>query len=99
MEKWVKDLVESELPNKLVIGHYYIINEKPAKLVGGTYWGTYGISNFWYWKYIDTGRLSRNKVSGYGGSWKQITKEEAYEISKKNRKTTARVSEKIKKSR
>ncbi len=90
MEQWAKDLTESILPNNLVIGKYYIINNKPAKLIKGQYWGTYGLSNCWSWKYIITGRLSRKEVSGYGGSWEEISKEKAYRLSNaktKNRKT------------
>lgn len=33
----------------------------------GQYWGTYGISNFWYWTDEKGG-----KHNGYGGCWPEV---------------------------
>ena len=47
-----------------------ITNQKTGKLVkitGGSYWGTYGVSNFWKWREVmDNGLLSDVEQSGYG---------------------------------
>jgi hypothetical protein len=41
--------------------NYYV------EIVGGKYWGTYGISNFWYWKKVmSDGTLSKKTYNGYG---------------------------------
>jgi hypothetical protein len=38
-----------------------------VKITGGQYWGTYGISNFWYWKRVKkNGRLAAKEEHGYG---------------------------------
>lgn len=40
-----------------------------VKIISGKYWGTYGISNFWYWKKVlPDGSLSETTYHGYG--WK-----------------------------
>lgn len=39
-----------------------------VELVGGQFWGTYGISNFWYWRKIGKrGKPIGKLYSGYGG--------------------------------
>ena len=38
-----------------------------VEIVDGQYWGTYGISNFWYWKKVmPDGTLSKRTYHGYG---------------------------------
>jgi len=38
-----------------------------VKIVDGQWWGSHGLSNFWYWRRIKKdGSLSRRKESGYG---------------------------------
>jgi len=39
-----------------------------VKITGGAFWGTYGLSNHFYWREVidDSGRLSDWEESGYG---------------------------------
>jgi hypothetical protein len=38
-----------------------------VKIVDGQYWGTYGVSNHWYWKKVlKNGKLSKKVYNGYG---------------------------------
>jgi hypothetical protein len=38
-----------------------------VKITDGQYWGTYGVSNFWYWKKVmPDGTLSKKTYHGYG---------------------------------
>ena len=78
----------------LEVGNYYLLipiknsNEtlKVVKIISGRYWGTYGISNCWSWKYLINGKLHKNKYSGYDngteGDFKPISRKKAVEISK-----------------
>lgn len=65
---WVQKLVEDVAgPCKMEIGK---IVKHPdgykVKIIDGQYWGTYGISNFWYYKRIlKNGKLGREQC-GYG---------------------------------
>lgn len=38
-----------------------------VEIVDGQYWGTHGLSNFWYWKKVKPdGSLGKYKYHGYG---------------------------------
>lgn len=69
IEQWVKDLTEECISGEpLSIG---ITTKHPdgrkVKIVDGQYWGTYGLSNFWYWQEIlEDGSLSETTEHGYG---------------------------------
>ena len=42
-----------------------------VEIIGGKYWGVYGISNFWYWKKVlPDGGLSKQTYNGYG--WRDV---------------------------
>jgi hypothetical protein len=65
VEQWVKDLVEEEFgENKIIIGGraIHIKTNKEVKIISGRYWGDHGISNFWYWREVE----SNKEGCGYG---------------------------------
>jgi len=69
VEQWVKDIVEQSYgKSSMEIGK--IITHPDGykvKIVDGQYWGTYGLSNFWYWhKVKKDGSLTKKKYHGYG---------------------------------
>jgi hypothetical protein len=37
------------------------------EITSGQYWGTHGLSNFWYWTVVETGE----EKNGYGGEWER----------------------------
>ena len=42
-----------------------------VEITAGQYWGTHGISNFWYWtNVLNDGRLGKRNYHGYGWSIK-----------------------------
>jgi hypothetical protein len=44
------------------------------EIVDGQFWGTYGLSNFWYWRDVrPDGSLSPKRKHGYGGKWPEVT--------------------------
>ena len=53
IKKWVRDMVEQVLPQRAKVGDVIEINGRKAKITSGQYWGTYGLSNHWHWKYLD----------------------------------------------
>ena len=60
-------------PPAYKVGSVVIIDGKKAKITGGQWWGTYGLSNHWSWKfYTKKGNLSRIQHSGYGEDWKVV---------------------------
>ncbi len=62
-----RDLTEKYFPCHMEIGK--IIKHPKGykvKVVGGQYWGTHGLSNFWYWRRVKkNGKLGKKKC-GYG---------------------------------
>ena len=63
---WVVDILEKADPfTPLEIGKIYKHPEsgRPLKVVGGSYWGTHGISNHFDWIYLD------DETKGYGYGW------------------------------
>ena len=68
--EWVRDLTEEVLgapPFKVgdVVEHP---DGRTVKITKGQYWGTYGLSNFWYWREVrEDGSLGLEE-HGYGWS-------------------------------
>ncbi len=64
---WVKELVEETFQCNMEVGK---IVEHPdgrkVKIIDGQFWGTYGVSNFWYWREVlENGELGELE-HGYG---------------------------------
>ena len=38
----------------------------------GQYMGTYGISNFWYWRQVESDGTLGAVSRGYGGNWPEV---------------------------
>lgn len=68
MDEFIKDIVSEHFgSNHYEIGNRCIRNDKVIEITDGQYWGTYGISNFWYWKEVlPDGSLSAETFHGYG---------------------------------
>ncbi len=67
IEQWVKDIVEnSSSGNQLEVG---MVAKHPdgrtVRIVGGQYWGEYGVSNFWYWREVLPDGELGEKECGY----------------------------------
>lgn len=70
VKKWVVELV-GQSPFK--IGDR-VMHPKHGlvEITAGQYWGTYGISNFWYWtNVLKDGRLGKRNYHGYGWEVKE----------------------------
>ena len=67
-----RDLTNEFFGNNLYIGGQYNYPEdnRPIEITGGQFMGMYGLSNFWYWKYLDE---EGGEGHGYGGTWEEIT--------------------------
>jgi len=70
VEQWVKNLTEEVLGKSQMEVGKIIDHPKgyKVKILSGQYWGTYGVSNFWYWARINKDGSLHKTVSGYG--WK-----------------------------
>ena len=69
MQQWAKDLTESVLGGApFKIGDRVKHPEHGlVEIVDGQYWGSHGLSNFWYWqKVLPDGTLDSEKLHGYG---------------------------------
>lgn len=69
IETWAKDLTEGVLGGPpFAIGD--IVRHpsgRSVKIVDGRYWGTHGLSNFWYWQEVlPDGSLAATREHGYG---------------------------------
>ena len=55
-------------PSKRKVGGDFIHKDgRTVRIVGGQYWGTHGLSNFWDWREIlADGTLSEKIECGYG---------------------------------
>ena len=71
VEPWVVELTESVIGGPPVeIGkRYWHPEDGLIEIVSGQYWGTHGLSNFWYWKVVASGEVKH----GYGGQWELDT--------------------------
>lgn len=73
---WVKELVEEvDGGCPIAIGQRWKINGKICQIVGGQYWGEYGVSNFWYWKTVNEDGSLGAENCGYGRhqDWERIS--------------------------
>ena len=65
---WVQELTESVFGGApFAIGDTVTHPDgRKVRITGGSYWGTYGLSNFWYWKpVLKNGKLGKQE-HGYG---------------------------------
>lgn len=67
---WVQELTEEVIGGAPVaIGKRYQHPEDgPIEITSGQYWGTHGLSNFWYWRVLSTDETK----CGYGDDWPEI---------------------------
>ena len=66
--EWVQELTEEVFGPHLEIGMVvqHPRTGKTVKITDGRYWGTYGLSNFWYWREVlPDGTLSDVLEQGY----------------------------------
>lgn len=69
VKPWVREMTE-----EVIGGSPFHVGQtvktdtgKTVKIVSGQYWGRYGISNFWWWKYLRSdGTLEEVTWCGYG---------------------------------
>lgn len=62
--QWVQDLVAKHSGGHvpLEVGKYYQHKGRIVFITSGQYWGTHGISNFWYWCPVDaSGQINKNE--------------------------------------
>lgn len=62
------------------IGEVRNINGKPALITSGSYMGTYGVSNFWYWRYIKKDGSLGKEGHGYDNGEYMISKPIEHEV-------------------
>jgi len=67
--QWVQKLT-AEFNTKfgirpLEVGKHYIHKNREIVVVGGKYWGTHGLSNFWYWRPILADGMLGPQECGY----------------------------------
>lgn len=67
---WVKQMTEDVIGGSpLEVGKRYDHPQYGViKVTAGQYWGTHGLSNFWYWTVEETGATHH----GYGGAWPEV---------------------------
>jgi hypothetical protein len=65
----IRELTESVVGGAPVeIGkRYWHPEDGLIEITSGQYWGTHGLSNFWYWTVVETGETH----CGYGGEWER----------------------------
>lgn len=68
---WVRQMTEDVIGGSPVeVGKRYVHPEDGViTITSGQYWGTHGLSNFWYWKVEETGATH----NGYAGDWPEAT--------------------------
>lgn len=65
---WVKRMVEDVMGGtRLKVG---AVVDHPSgrrvKITSGQYWGSHGLSNFWYWREVKAGGKLGKEECGYG---------------------------------
>lgn len=64
-----RSLTEQFIPCGLAVGKTVKHPDgRTVKIVGGQYWGTHGLSNFWTWKEVRADGSLGPRESGYGWS-------------------------------
>lgn len=66
---WVQKLVEDTMgKSRMKVGKILMHPEGyRVKVISGQLWGTYGYSNFWTWRRVDsTGKPYGKPITGYG---------------------------------
>lgn len=59
---WVRAMVDEDLPPEPSIGDVVTLHDgRSVRLLDGARWGEYGISNWWTWEVVATGK----RESGY----------------------------------
>jgi len=70
MEDWAKEIIESIPGHQKPLSIGDTIKHKDGRtvrIVDGMYYGTHGVSNFWYFREVmPDGSLSENLEHGYG---------------------------------
>lgn len=68
---WVQQLTEDIIGGSpLAVGkRYRHPQDGLIEVTAGRYWGTHGLSNFWYWRVVATGE----EHHGYGGDWPEVS--------------------------
>lgn len=67
VENWVKEIVEDEWKPTLEIGKVVKHPDgRAVKIIDGQFWGTDGVSNFWYWKEVKKDGTLGITEHGYG---------------------------------
>ena len=68
MQQWIQELCEEIMPCCFSIGDIKVHpSGRTVQIVRGQYWGTHGLSNFWYWQEVlEDGTLSSVIEHGYG---------------------------------
>ena len=53
MQQWIQELCEEIMPCCFSIGDIKVHpSGRTVQIVRGQYWGTHGLSNFWYWQEV-----------------------------------------------
>ncbi len=61
VKQWVRDIVGE---GRLYIGLKCFYKGKPVKIIGGQFWGEYGVSNFWDFRYLENEKLGCDYDNG-----------------------------------
>jgi hypothetical protein len=64
-----KDIVEKVFGHIPVpeIGKRYLYNNRVVEVTSGQFWGTYGVSNFWKFRYVNPDGTLGEQGGDYGG--------------------------------
>ena len=68
VKQWVKNMVEEIMQPSLEVGKIVRHPDgRKVKIIGGSFWGEHGVSNFWKWREVrKNGKLARKVECGYG---------------------------------
>jgi hypothetical protein len=69
VEQWVKDSTKEHFGSAPFAVDDVVTHPsgRQVKITAGQYWGTHGLSNFWYWREVlPNGDLSETVEHGYG---------------------------------
>jgi len=76
MHQFVKDLVEQSSPFSKVKAGDRIVHPsgRTVQITSGQYWGTHGLSNFWYWREVLADGSLGEEENGYGWDFDEESK-------------------------